>query len=247
MTKVHRLNKSGRERFEDFILSHTRDIPQEYPVALLDGPEVADPVEAEVYVEHRTFENRLDAARYLHRVLSGSLLHNLETDAGLWSWLALFFFPDVCARDARGRPKPGEPARWVLEAKSFRRYYRHLLAGPYRVYRAHGDNPERAMALLATPVGNPGDIVEQIASRQELVTNRGVVAAATLLYWDPATGSVKRGAAGKTNGSVRRFTDVLSQLDLNWDLYSMTAGQIISMLPREFDRFIPQHLKGQTA
>jgi len=243
MTKVHRLNKSGRERFKDFIFGCAGDVPVEYPETLLGDPMFAEPVEADIFVEHRTFANRLDAARYFHRVLNGSSLSNVDTDAGLWSWLALFFFPDICTRDAKGHLKPGESARWVLEEKSFRRYYRHLLAGPYRIYRTHIDNPDRAMALLSTSVGNPGEIAEQIASRQELVTNKGVVAAATLLYWDRTKGSLKRGAAGKnTPGTARRFAEVLAQFDLNWDLYSMAPEQIISILPREFDRFIPEHL-----
>ena len=71
--------------------------------------------------------------------------------------------------------KPGALARHIPEPGNFQRYYRHLLAGPYRIYRAHRDDPQRALALLCQPLDSPGDVVEQLASRQELVTNRGIM------------------------------------------------------------------------
>jgi hypothetical protein len=45
-------------------------------------------------------------------------------------------------------------------------------------------NPHRALGLLCRPLDSPGDVVEQLASRQELVTNRGIIELATRLYVD---------------------------------------------------------------
>jgi hypothetical protein len=82
-----------------------------------------------------------------------------------------------------------------------------------------------------------GDIVEQLASRQELVTNRAVVGAATKLYYDATRMAARRGAGGKGPGSPRRLADILNQLDLTWDLYAIADDDLISKLPAEFDRF----------
>jgi hypothetical protein len=71
-----------------------------------------------------------------------------------------------------GHRKPGERARHIPDATNFLRYYRHLLAGPWRTYRTHRDDPGRARVVLCQPLHTPGDLVEQLASRQELVTNR---------------------------------------------------------------------------
>jgi hypothetical protein len=97
------------------------------------------------------------------------------------------------------------------------------------------------MILLGGPLHGPGEIVEQLAAYQELVTNKAVVESATRLYYDSSRENrhFKVGAAGKGAGSARRYVDVLMQFDLTWDLYSMTTDEILAMLPDEFDRFRP--------
>jgi hypothetical protein len=82
-----------------------------------------------------------------------------------------------------------------------------------------------------------GDVVEQLASRQEIVTNKAIVGAATKLYYDRVTGAPRRGAGGKGAGSARRLADIINQLDLTWDLYAMSENDLIARLPAEFDRF----------
>lgn len=91
--------------------------------------------------------------------------------------------------------------------------------------------------MLYNPLSKPGDIVEQSASRQEFVTNKAVVEAATRLYIDGASRTAKKGAGGKGPGSARRFAEVLNQLDVTWDLYAMSADDLLSILPAEFNRF----------
>jgi len=92
---------------------------------------------------------------------------------------------------------------------------------------------------LCQPLHTPGDLVEQLASRQELVTNQAFMSAATALYVDAATQQPKRGARGKTRGTARRLADICNQLDVTWDLYAMNAGELLGKLPREFQRFQP--------
>ncbi len=171
------------------------------------------------------------------RLLSGSGISGVEKDKGLWAWLSLFFFEQLCPTDKLGRRQPKERARWIPATSDFRKYYRHLLAGPYRIFRAHRDNPERALALLSGRLDTPGEVAEQMAARQELVTNKAVVALATNLYIDPATRRLRLGAAGKGPGSARRLSDVLRQFDVTWDLYTMQASDLMAMMPEEFRRF----------
>jgi len=38
-------------------------------------------------------------------------------------------------------------------------------------------------------------------------------------------------------GTLYRFIDVVQQLGLTYDLYSMTGDQILQLLPSEFDRW----------
>lgn len=127
--------------------------------------------------------------------------------------------------------------RWIPTTDDYKTYYRHVLAGPCRIYRAHADDPDRAMSVLATAVAKPGEVVEQSASRQVLITSKDVLAAVTRLYYDADTGSNRRGAAGRGAGSARRLAAVLQQFDLTWDFYEMEPESILALLPKEFDRF----------
>lgn len=234
---IRRLNDQGVERFTAFLDSLTGDAPMSYPSELLTDSKATEEIQPPIAVEQRTFGSRYAAAEYLYNRFKDSGLKDIERDRGLWAWLSLFYFEELCPPSAGGQRKPGERARWIPDFASFRRYYRHLLAGPYRIYAAHSDSPERAMLVLCGPLHKPGDVVEQIVSRQEIITNPEIMEAASILYYDPSQKKPKSGAAGKKAGTVRRFTDILNQFDVTWDLYSIKAGDLIAMLPSEFSCF----------
>jgi hypothetical protein len=114
------------------------------------------------------------------------------------------------------------------------------------VYRNHIEN---ARLLLLDPVDKLGDIWEQLASRQEIISNQPIVGAATLLYLDSDKDRPKRGAAStkRKPGTLRRFVDLIQQLDLTYDLYSMRPTDILGLLPPEFDSWRPLGAASQTA
>lgn len=234
---LRRLNIKGMESFSDFLDSCSSDDPQEYPEYLIESLEHTKPIFPEIVIEKRNFENRFVAAKYIFGRFDGKNIQNIEYDKGLWSWLALFYFDRLCAKDSFGNYLPKQHSRWILSS-DYKTYYRHLLAGPYRIFRAHRNNPESALAVLSTPVIKPGELVEQLASRQWLVSSRKIIEVATILYIDIQNKVVKRGAASKGLGSVRRFVDIMNQLDVTWDLNSMDPAEIIALLPSEFTRFI---------
>lgn len=208
-------------------------------VQLLEDPQLTEVIDAKTVVNVRPFSNRQDAAADLYHLLRPHepAIADVEHDAALWTWLALAWIDILAPAETDGTRRLRARARWVANVDDYRKYYRHLLAGPYRIYRAHKDDPDRAMAVLATPVESPGDVVEQFASRQEIITNPNLMSAITALYYNPTTGKLKPGAAGKGGGSARRLVDVLQQFDVTWDIYGMEPGEIIGLLPGEFQRF----------
>jgi hypothetical protein len=235
--RLRRLNKTGIQEFADFLDSLKENPLAEIPASLLTDERTSGEMAERVDIEKQRFRSRFEAAAYLDEKLSRSGLTDIERDAGLWSWLSLFYFDQLCPLDSSGKRKLHERAKLIPEASNYRKYYRHLLAGPYRIYKAHRDDPDRAMALLCEPISQPGDIVEQFASRQELVTNRVVMELVKTLYLDQESNRPRKGAAGKGKGSARRLTDILNQLDLTWDLHMMKVPDLLAMLPGEFDRF----------
>ena len=235
---IRRLNEHGIARFTDFLDSLTGEVPMPYPSALLTDPDATEEIRPAIEVDQRAFGSRYAAAEYLYTLLQYSSLTDVERDRGLWAWLSLFYFDELCPANARGERRPGQLARWIPETGVSWRYYRHLLAGPYRIYAAHSDSPERALLVLCGPLHQPGDIVEQIASRQEIITNKGIMKTLASLYYDPDSSRPRRGAATKEGkGTVRRFMDILNQFDVTWDLYSLKVEDLLQLLPDEFSRF----------
>ncbi len=238
--KLRRLTPAGIAAFGEYLDALEHEPARLVPSDVLNKPMLSEQLPVDVEITQRKFGSRFEVAEYFDNQFSDAGLPESERDAGLWSWLALFYFDQVCPPDHAGERSPGERARYILEPGNYQRYYRHLLAGPYRIYRAHRKNPEIALAVLCQPLDKPGDIVEQLASRQELVTNPAVMAAATILYVDKDTNQPKRGAQTKSEtkgGGPRRLAVVLNQFDVTWDLYAMQVKELLGVLPAEFGRF----------
>lgn len=239
--KLRRLNALGIERFAAF-LSHLKSDPTlDAPWWLLEDEDSSELV-ADTDIKPREFIDRLAVSTYLDELLAKTGLKDIDKDVGLWSWLTLFYFDQVCPRVKGASRKPlREDFRYIPATGSFQKYYRHLLYGPYVVHQAHREHLADAMCLLAGPVHITNDIIEQIASRIDLVSNPSVVAAATVLYIDSKSGGFKTGSKGSGKGSPRRFHKILDQFDLTYDLFGRTAEGIIQLLPKEFDRFKPNN------
>ena len=228
--RVRRLNEVGIDRLLGFLDSLTDDLPQARPDEILSDAATSDEVNPAVEVESRAFGSRFEAAKYLSEKFEHAGLRRVRHDRGLWAWLSLFYFDELCPAGRHGRRKPGENARWVLEPTVFRGY-RQLLAGPYVIFRAYRDEPERALAVLCQPLDKPGDVVAQLASRQDFLMNRAMMEAATHLYVDPVTRKLKPGAQTRGKGSTLRLVDVINQFDVTWDLYQMSAPDLLACYP----------------
>lgn len=235
--RLRRLNSDGVITFASYRgrLALEPNLPP--PLQTLEDPALTEEIQEEIDIPKRHFETRLEAGKFLNEVLEHSGIALPERDRGLWAWLTLFYFDELCPPDGNGNRDPQDEARLVPLLDNHQRFYRHLLLGPFLIVRAHRDKPERALAMLCNPLWKPGEIVEQLASRKELVTNRGVVELATRLYYDAETKSFKRGAGSSVKGAARRLAALLNQLDLTYYLYGMSVDELLALLPKEFDRF----------
>lgn len=242
--RLRRLNEKGIQEFGLYLDALAENLLLAPPVELLEDPIKSEALSIAVDLERKKFANRYDASKYLYEKFIEAGIADSDLDRGVWAWLTLFWFDALRPpSDKQIRRWPGERARWIpSESHDWKKFYRHLLAGPWRVYRFHRDQPERAMVVLCGPLYAPGEASEQLLSRQEVVTNRGIIELATRLYYDPAVKKIRRGAAGKGAGSFRRLAkDFFDQFGMTWDLYSMNANQVANLLPKEFKKFQPKH------
>lgn len=235
--RLRRFNEAGCRAFEAYLLRLKSGAQEEPSRALLEDPECTQVVCAGTEVGEESFATRLEAARSLDVLLRSAFDKSPERDQGLWAWLSLRYFDCVCPPSPKsGVRRPGELARHIPSIEWTKRF-RHLLLGAWLVYQAHRDDPKRAMVLLCNPVHRPGEIVEQLVNKVDVLRNAHAVAVATAIYFDRETDTFRRGAAGSGPGSARRYASVLGQFDVTWDLMSMEPRRIVELLPDEFSRF----------
>ena len=233
--RVRILNENGIRIFREYLADLRRGGGANPPEEILEDAWYSAKLPGNAEVDRHAFENRQEAAKYLYGILRPLGDTKVERNVGLWTWLSLFYFDQVCPEDKKGKRKPGRDYRHILEL-DFRRHYRHLLAGAFSIFRLHGETSPLLLygALTKIPIFH-----EHLASRQGLITNKGVIRAANLLYFDRKTKRPKRLAAARDSkpGTLFRFIDVIQQLDLTYDLYSMSGEEVLDLLPREFEEW----------
>lgn len=112
-----------------------------------------------------------------------------------------------------------------------------MLSGPFHLIRQYG---KLARFLLTNPVNKENRLYHQICVRQNFVSNPAIMEAAQVLYCSPRTGGLKPGSVSITEpGGGYRFITIIQQLELTYDLFSMSAEQILSLLPKEFGPWLP--------
>jgi len=231
------LTNLGLERFRACLARLRKGERIEPPWELLEGRGYTSELPFELELAQQAFVSRIALAKHLAGRLKYPDAGEIDRNRGLWGWLSLFYFDQVCPLRSDGTRRPGQDYRHIPEP-GYRHRLRHLLYGPYRVYRRPG---APSKLLLSGPVHSESGIYHEIASRQDLIANTGVVEAAMLLYYDVSRGGPKPGAQDTKArpGTVRRFVRVLQQLDLTYDIYGLSGEQILELLPAEFDAWQP--------
>jgi hypothetical protein len=234
------LTKRGLER-----LAETLDLLRADPSAAVDIDEIL--VDSTAYSSgqavfldvSKQYTTKWELCLALHEAFENSG-DAVLSNRGLWGWITAALLGQVCPRNAGVRRVRSDDF-YLLGGRGgtfdFRRYYRHLLATPYRVYRLH--RGACGYALLSAQLHVHSDMMEQIASRIEFVTNRGLIEVLDMLYYDAAASGVRRGATDRNRpGSLRRFVTVMQQFELTFDLFGMDAQSIAALLPPEFDEWL---------
>jgi hypothetical protein len=231
---VRALLPTGIERLRDDLQALRSGARRQPRLELLTDPGASAELSVEVTVAPQRFATRARLGEHLWQLLAPLPAAEVEGNRGLWAWLSLYFFDQVCPMRPDGTRRPGQDYRHIPDF-DFRHRYRHLLYGPYAVYRRHRG---AAALLLAGPPHVEPALYQEIVARQDLIVSRGVIDALNMLYLDPTRGIPRRGASAINQpGTVRRFVRVLQQLDVTYDIHGMSGKAIVDLLPPEFDAF----------
>ena len=244
--RVCELTAAGIRAAKGYLAALRADPKEALPDGLLADPRYARALAPAVYVEQRSFANRREAGAYLSDRLAPLGNAAIADNPGLWSWLGMFYFHQVVGIDADGNPRLGRnpDVAYVIDpdetGRGARRHFAHRLLLSWEIYIRHG---ETAWYLLDEPVNSLSQLADRLSGAPEMFRAVGIVELAHRLYADPLTRSLKSGALGggqqnqRPPGGIVRLLDVLNQLYMTYDVYGMTAEQLLALLPPEFDRW----------
>lgn len=238
---VRALNNLGQRRFREYLMTGAGRGRGGPPFELLNDPNCSEAVTPSIEIERmpggRHFEDRFEFGSYLRdkfAVLDRSKIHRWYD---LWNWLALYYFDQLCPPTSEGVRELSAIEIYFLSAgMQYRLSFRHLVRAPWYAVCEHGDHSK--VLLIHTDRGAPlatrGFIFEQLASRQYILSNHTVIAAAHRLYFDERHNHPRWGASGHGAGTVKRYPLVIQQLELTYDTRACSIEQLIALLPNEF-------------
>jgi hypothetical protein len=113
------------------------DIPED----LLEDTEFVERFAGNPSMPQKKFADRYEFGLTLVELLSRYDQQQVSFDRTLWSWLAAYYFEQLCPRDGNGKRNPRKDYVYVLSES--RIYYRHLVRTPV----VPGQNPRRAMSI----------------------------------------------------------------------------------------------------
>ena len=229
----------GIEKFEEVLVSLKET--KKFIIPDFNSEPFSKEFEYDIEIdENKIFDSRMDIGKYLYEKIDGEGIINvkiLENNIGFWSWLSYIWIRNFCEFGNNGEIKKIQDSVRFIYNRSWRRYYRHFVAFPYYFYKMHGE--ENSMLFLHKKPYVGGDITESFVSSQDILVSKPVIEAISTLYWDKKNKKQKNGITSKNKpGTNRRLKKVLNQFKLNYDLNNTKSGDIIDLLPKEFDRFI---------
>lgn len=144
----------------------------------------------------------------------------LRGDTGVWAWLALRFFDQLCPPNHHGRrTEIRENAKYISNPADHRfGPDKHLLFFPWKMVSLHG---EHSRCFLAGAPGSDTRAQREWTSYHFNVSTP-LIALGARLYGDPKTNRLKSGAVSNLRrGNLRRFIQVVKQLEVT---YTTSAG-----------------------
>jgi len=205
------------------------------PKHLLWHADCSTPISESISIQTSSFQDRFAFGKALVELLKPLDHQSISFDRHLWSWLAAFFFEQVCPRDERGERNLRKEYVYVLSET--RVYYRHLVRAPWYLVSTHGDACKYLLVSRSgdtAPLSRQSYLLDQLAARQFVISSPTLIAAAGRLYSDRNTGQPTRGAGAKGSGSPRRLALIANQLALTYDIHTMPTDRFLKLLPEEF-------------
>ena len=226
-------NEKGIAAFREYLAQARQSPGLPPPFELLTDADKASVLPNAIQIDRLGFKTKREVAEYLHDRLKPLLTAAIFKDVGLWSWLALYYFDDICPARS-GKRKVLKDPHYILEPREWTRSYRHLLSSPFFILHSM---PNHNKLFLDKEINVFGDVTEQLMSRFFVIRVGGVPEALERLYWDQVRKCAKRGITPKIakKGDLRkRFPIRIDQLSLTYDISILSGPGLLTLLGKEF-------------
>ena len=236
---IRKFTDEGLKAFEAYI-DQGPLVKSPPPVELLEDDRYSQPLGlGEVMV--KTHRMKFDLGAGILADIGKENAAKLLTEPNAWPWLSLLFHQSTMPKklDTWFIGTKNRHIRGKIAGRKQEQSHRHLVyAAVFNVYRFAA-----AARVLMEGASQQAKIEENIMSRRRelpVASSTEVVKALYKLYWDPAKGGrVRKGAKSTGAGSIIRFIDLMRQLDATYDLLSMSAENVVHLLPKaEFGKFL---------
>ena len=252
IAKLAELNQAGIDIFRAFLQRNkATSSDEEPPFYLLSSADYTSSVSLAVgdaNVEIDTVSpTRIHLAERVNNLISSRAeLAMVCESRGVGAWLSLALFVSICKKDDDGNWKIGQLTRYIDDGKGddwgFAIHRRNIVCGALAIYHLHGENARLSLHGAASSVS---DYAEVIGAIEDIMLNPVMIDVLDKLYWDTENDRPKSGLRGQSpyvNGSYRRFVNktygFYAQHYMTYDFWTMTADQIIALLPEEYHHLL---------
>jgi uncharacterized membrane protein (GlpM family) len=230
---VRKFNSKGTDIFKDRILSLGKDENEEvYFEDLLQDNAYSVLLQENIEVKTSIFTSSFALGKYLYSLLNDIDKTMTANDNHLWNWLSCFYFDLITVNKKSGKREIGEMKKYILDSSSVN-FYKHHIFSAWFFYNLFKD---RSRIILNTPVWSIGKVSRLIANNKYIINYPDLIEVIYELYWDFNSSRSKKDYLNeRIPGNITRFPTVLNQLMLTYDIFSLSAKEILDLLPREFD------------
>jgi hypothetical protein len=231
---IRRLNTEGIRAFRLFLSTARSNPNEEVPFSVLTDPQFSDSMPVSIEINPIGFTYRREAAVYLQQLLAPIPQDVVVRDAGLWTWLSIFFFHSI-SPSSQGVRLIRNDYSYIFEPLNPRHFYRHLLFCAWNVIRLA---PEHNHLFLQGRLSVLDKVTSEVMKRLYLLRIPCIFEVLERIYWDPQCGRARPGITSsvvRAGDLTRRFPTRIRQLEKTYDLAVLTADQLIELLGTEFE------------
>ena len=235
--KIRKFNQVGLEKFKEALIYRAPGLFNKLKSIYSDAAFSED-----IGIEF-SWDDSWNTRKELATGLWSSFIQfpNFEREADdpqLWNWLSCrllaSIYGNVEGEATNKAAKKESLVRWIVEEGKLRQH-RHLILSAFTAYKINASfGDDYSLSQLVQPIRQPGEVVERISGKIEL-SHGEVALLSTWLYVDKSKSEIRKNIT--SDGEPQQLSKYFNQIEKTVDYQSMTAAELLEMLPSKFSKW----------